>query len=143
MSDKIAFFVGMVGWEYGNLTLEDSPETPEMRPTMYLRGGLLRGLEQGRKLGVNPFRFGESRPGALMQAGLLHDAETYYLSIRWLPLASIFGGLAFGYGMALTGNCAHGALARRKPGYCLPVLPTAAGLEPFGKCDAADDVQPA
>ena len=56
-NDEFADF-GIAGWEYGNLTLEDSPETPEMRPTMYLRSGLLRGLEQGRKLGVNPFRFG-------------------------------------------------------------------------------------
>ena len=29
-----------------------------MMPTTYLRGGLLRGLEQERKLGVNPFKFG-------------------------------------------------------------------------------------
>ena len=29
-----------------------------MRPTMYLRAGLLRGLEQEAKLGVNPFKFG-------------------------------------------------------------------------------------
>ena len=29
-----------------------------MRPTMYLRGGLMRGLEQEAKLGVNPFKFG-------------------------------------------------------------------------------------
>jgi len=29
-----------------------------MMPTNYLRGGLLRGLEQEQKLGVNPFKFG-------------------------------------------------------------------------------------
>ncbi len=56
-NDEFADF-GIAGWEYGNLTLEDRPETPEMRPTMYLRGGLLRGLEQEQKLGANPFRFG-------------------------------------------------------------------------------------
>ena len=56
-NDEFADY-GIAGWEYGNLTLEESPETPEMRPTMYLRGGLLRGLEQGVKLGVNPFQFG-------------------------------------------------------------------------------------
>ena len=49
---------GIAGWDYGNLTLEGEPETPEMRPTMYLRGGLLNGLAKGRELGANPFKFG-------------------------------------------------------------------------------------
>ena len=57
-NDEFAGDMGIAGWEYGNLTLEDKPETPEMRPTMYLRGGLLRGLELEQKLGVNPFKFG-------------------------------------------------------------------------------------
>ena len=57
-NDEFAGDMGIAGWEYGNLTLEDKPESPEMRPTMYLRGGLLRGLEQEQKLGVNPFKFG-------------------------------------------------------------------------------------
>jgi hypothetical protein len=57
-NDEFAGDLGVAGWEYGNLTLEDQPETPEMRPTMYLRAGLLRGLEQEAKLGVNPFKFG-------------------------------------------------------------------------------------
>ena len=48
----------------------------------------------------------------LMQAGLLADSATYYLSIRWMPLASVLGGLMFGYGMALAGNCGYGAIAR-------------------------------
>ncbi|MCT4553075.1 MAG: YeeE/YedE family protein [Pelagimonas sp.] len=48
----------------------------------------------------------------LMAAGLLDGAETYYLSIRWMPLASVLGGLMFGYGMALSGNCGYGAIAR-------------------------------
>ncbi len=56
-NDEFADF-GIQGWDYGNLTLEGSPETPEMRPTMYLRGGLLQGLAQEQKLGVNPFKFG-------------------------------------------------------------------------------------
>ena len=56
-NDEFANF-GIAGWEYGNLTLEDKPETPEMRPYMYLRGGLLQGLMQEQKLGVNPFKFG-------------------------------------------------------------------------------------
>ena len=57
-NDEFAGDMGVAGWEYGNLTLEDKPESPEMRPTMYLRAGLLRGLEQEAKLGVNPFKFG-------------------------------------------------------------------------------------
>ncbi len=56
-NDEFANF-GIAGWEYGNLTLEDEPETPEMRPTMYLRAGLLRGLELEQTLGANPFKFG-------------------------------------------------------------------------------------
>ncbi len=56
-NDEFANF-GIAGWEYGNLTLEDKPETPEMRPTMYLRAGLQRGLELEQTLGVNPFKFG-------------------------------------------------------------------------------------
>lgn len=49
---------------------------------------------------------------ALMASGLLAAESTYYLSIRWMPVASILGGLIFGYGMALCGNCGYGALAR-------------------------------
>lgn len=37
---------------------------------------------------------------------------TFYLTIGWNPLASIVGGLMFGYGMALAGNCGFGALVR-------------------------------
>ncbi len=55
--DEFADF-GTAGWEYGNLTLEDKPLSKEMMPTNYLRGGLLRGLEQEAKLGANPFKFG-------------------------------------------------------------------------------------
>ncbi|MCL7965943.1 MAG: DUF3604 domain-containing protein [marine benthic group bacterium] len=57
-NDEFAGDLGIAGWEYGNLTLEGEPESPEMRPTMYLRGGLLRGLEQAAALGANPFEFG-------------------------------------------------------------------------------------
>ena len=48
----------------------------------------------------------------LMATGLLTGADTFYLSIRWAPMASILGGLVFGYGMALSGNCGYGAIAR-------------------------------
>ncbi len=49
---------------------------------------------------------------ALIGAGLFQETESFYLSIRWMPMASIIGGLMFGYGMALAGNCGYGAIAR-------------------------------
>jgi hypothetical protein len=49
---------------------------------------------------------------ALHAAGLFAVERSYYLSIRWMPVASILGGLAFGYGMALAGNCGFGSIAR-------------------------------
>jgi uncharacterized protein len=48
----------------------------------------------------------------LADAGLIDLQATIYHSIQWNPLASIAGGLLFGYGMALAGNCGFGALAR-------------------------------
>ncbi len=56
-NDEFADY-GVAGWEYGNLTLEGEPETPAMRPTMYLRAGLLQGLALEQSLGTNPFKFG-------------------------------------------------------------------------------------
>ncbi len=44
--------------------------------------------------------------------GALNAAETAYLDRVWNPFATIVGGLMFGYGMALAGNCGYGALAR-------------------------------
>lgn len=49
---------------------------------------------------------------SLIGAGMFQETESFYLSIRWMPLASILGGLMFGYGMALSGNCGYGAIAR-------------------------------
>lgn len=48
----------------------------------------------------------------LMALGALDPADTFYLANRWSPTASIVGGLFFGYGMALAGNCGFTALAR-------------------------------
>ena len=53
----------------------------------------------------------------LIGTGLLTPAETFYLQMGFAPLAHIpvahvIGGLVFGYGMALSGNCGYGALAR-------------------------------
>lgn len=49
---------------------------------------------------------------ACVSAGLFELETSYYLSIRWMPLAAILGGLTFGYGMALAGNCGYGCIAR-------------------------------
>lgn len=49
---------------------------------------------------------------ALIGLGLIEPADAVYLSFAWNPLASVVGGLIFGYGMALAGNCGFGALAR-------------------------------
>ncbi len=44
--------------------------------------------------------------------GYLEAAQTAYLDRIWNPLGTVVGGLLFGYGMALSGNCGYGALAR-------------------------------
>ena len=49
---------------------------------------------------------------SLMAAGLFEPEMSFYLSLRWMPLVSIVGGLMFGYGMALSGNCGFGHIAR-------------------------------
>ena len=47
-----------------------------------------------------------------IQWGGLDARDTAYLDRVWNPLGTIVGGLMFGYGMALSGNCGYGALAR-------------------------------
>lgn len=47
-----------------------------------------------------------------MSLGVLPAESTLYLMLAWNPAASVIGGLMFGYGMALAGNCGFGALAR-------------------------------
>ncbi|PCJ04709.1 MAG: YeeE/YedE family protein [Rhodobacteraceae bacterium] len=49
---------------------------------------------------------------SLIGLGMLDETQSFYLSIRWMPAASVLGGLMFGYGMALSGTCGYGALAR-------------------------------
>jgi len=44
--------------------------------------------------------------------GLFDIAANVYWRVPWSPLASVLGGLLFGYGMSIAGNCGHGALAR-------------------------------
>ncbi|WP_281968774.1 YeeE/YedE family protein [Roseovarius nanhaiticus] len=49
---------------------------------------------------------------ALIGLGALDPAQTIYHIAPWSPLYGVMGGLLFGYGMALAGNCGFGALAR-------------------------------
>ncbi|MEN8893188.1 YeeE/YedE family protein [Planktotalea arctica] len=48
----------------------------------------------------------------LLGLGLLDAGQAFYLTQPFSVLASILGGLTFGYGMALAGNCGFGAIAR-------------------------------
>ncbi|SFD05306.1 YeeE/YedE family protein [Tropicimonas isoalkanivorans] len=48
----------------------------------------------------------------LAGVGLIEPTESFYLNRGWNPLAHAAGGLLFGYGMALAGNCGYGVLAR-------------------------------
>lgn len=52
--------------------------------------------------------------GVHMLAGMGEVAldDTAFLAEGWSPVASILGGLLFGYGMSIAGNCGFGALAR-------------------------------
>jgi len=49
---------------------------------------------------------------ALEAAGQVDLSRTIYHGVAWNPLASVVGGLLFGYGMAYAGNCGFGALTR-------------------------------
>ena len=48
----------------------------------------------------------------LISTGHFESSASAYLDQIWNPAASVVGGLLFGYGMALSGNCGYGALAR-------------------------------
>lgn len=48
----------------------------------------------------------------MVALGWLDPAQSIYHQVIWTPAIAILGGLMFGYGMALAGNCGFGALAR-------------------------------
>lgn len=48
----------------------------------------------------------------LSAMGTVSVEQSFYLSGTWSPIATIAGGLIFGYGMAMAGNCGFGAVAR-------------------------------
>ena len=58
----------------------------------------------------------------LSQFGLVDLTASRFLTLQWNPLASITGGLLFGYGMAICGNCGYGALARWAEGTFVHLL---------------------
>jgi uncharacterized membrane protein YedE/YeeE len=74
----------------------------------YLYGG------EDRRLRMWALAIGVAITGsfALVATGALNPASSFYVAMAWSPAASIFGGLVFGYGMAIAGNCGYGALAR-------------------------------
>jgi len=47
-----------------------------------------------------------------ISTGHFDAAQSAYLDRVWNPIGTVVGGLLFGYGMALSGNCGYGALAR-------------------------------
>ncbi|WP_209507496.1 MULTISPECIES: YeeE/YedE family protein [unclassified Ruegeria] len=47
-----------------------------------------------------------------MALGGIDPLGTTYIAQTWNPIGSVIGGLMFGYGMAISGNCGYGALAR-------------------------------
>jgi len=49
---------------------------------------------------------------AALGLGLAAPAQSFYLGAAFSPVAIIVGGLLFGYGMAMAGNCGYGAVAR-------------------------------
>ena len=67
-----------------------------------------------RRLRMWSLAIGLSIIGAflLMEGGVFHASDTFYAALDWNPLASIAGGLIFGDGMAIAGNCGFGALVR-------------------------------
>ncbi len=50
-------FADFETWDIGNLDVSEA-KTPDMLPGEYARSGLKRGLELGKALGVNPYKFG-------------------------------------------------------------------------------------
>lgn len=54
--------------------------------------------------------------------GMIDIGRSLHHAIAWNPVASIAGGLLFGYGMAMAGNCGFGALVRAGDGDIRSVL---------------------
>jgi uncharacterized membrane protein YedE/YeeE len=71
------------------------------------QGSFIRARQWGVAIGVAII-------GVFTLIGLFDfdPTRSHFLALRWSPVASVLGGLMFGYGMALAGNCGFGALAR-------------------------------
>ena len=111
------------------------PEIPDplLACTIGLVGGLLLGLAAriGRfctlgaiedalyagdadRLRMWPLALAVSIAGTFLAAagGLVDIEGSIYAASQWNPVGSLVGGLLFGYGMAIAGNCGYGALSR-------------------------------
>lgn len=79
-------------------------------------GAIEDALYQGslKRLSMWGLAIGVAGLGAfvLVAIGLLNPAQSIYHLEPWTPVLAIAGGLLFGYGMSLAGNCGFGALAR-------------------------------
>ncbi len=75
-NDEFANF-GIAGWDTANLPMT-RVTTPEMRPAMYLRSGLQRGLAQEQSIGVNPFKFGFIGGTDVHNSLTAIEADNYY-----------------------------------------------------------------
>jgi uncharacterized membrane protein YedE/YeeE len=73
---------------------------------------LYGGSDQRLRLWVAAISLSVIGSFGLMALGYFDPAQSFYLSQTWSPTASIIGGLLFGYGMALAGNCGFTAIAR-------------------------------
>lgn len=77
-------------------------------------------LYQGNSVRLNMWVLAIASAGLLVFGaavmGQFDPDHALYYRAPFSPLAHIFGGLMFGYGMALAGNCGFGALARTAGG---------------------------
>ncbi|TJZ89955.1 YeeE/YedE family protein [Paracoccus gahaiensis] len=55
-------------------------------------------------------------------SNMIDIGRTLYHTLAWNPVASVAGGLLFGYGMAMAGNCGFGALVRAGDGDIRSIL---------------------
>jgi len=67
-----------------------------------------------KRLGMWGLAIGLSVIGSftLLATGSVDITDSFYVSLKWAPISCAIGGLLFGYGMAIAGNCGYGAIAR-------------------------------
>ena len=77
-------------------------------------GGVLLGLASSHRMRMWGLAIGVAIVGSFTLGGfgLINIDRAFHLTIAFSWAPAIFGGLIFGYGMALAGTCGFGALAR-------------------------------